>query len=256
MTINIKGYDVQIDDEDWDRVKGYTWRICTKEAKGGLYYFHSNTKRDPITRKFKDVRLHRLIMGCTTGDGMVVDHINHDTLNNMKNNLRITTPAGNTRNSRISIRNTSGYKGVSYYKRDNLYLVSVKVNGKTYNAGRKKDLIEAAKLYDMAAIGMFGEYACINFDRADYNKADIDKVLRDMSDGIYSSNTSGYIGVCKKAEVWVANIQHKHKAHHLGSYKDPKEAAMVRDRKALELLGDKANLNFPRETYIKEQQDE
>ena len=42
----------------------------------------------------------------------------------------------------------------------------------------------------MAAIGMFGEYACI--DRADYNKA-IDKVLRNV-DG-YSSNTS--IGVCK-----------------------------------------------------------
>ena len=127
MTINIKGYDVQIDDEDWDKVKGYTWRICTKEAKEGLYYFHSNTKRDPITRKFKDVRLHRLIMGCTTGDGKVVDHINHDTLDNRKNNLRVTTPAGNVRNSRISIRNTSGYKGVSYYKRDNLYLVSVKV---------------------------------------------------------------------------------------------------------------------------------
>ena len=54
----------------------------------------------------------------------------------------------------------------------------------------------------------------------------------------------------------MANIQHKYKTYHLGSYKDPKEAAMVRDRKALELLGDKANLNFPRETYIKEQQDE
>jgi hypothetical protein len=136
---------------------------------------------------------------------------------------------------------------VSYYKRDNLYLVSVKVNGKTYNVGRKKDLIEAARLYDMAAIGMFGEYACINFDRSDYNKADIDKVLQEMSDGIYSSNTSGYIGVCfsKKDEVWVANIQHKHKAYYLGAYKDPKEAAKAYDRKALELLGDRAKLNFP-----------
>lgn len=258
MIINIKGYDVQIDEEDYDMVKEYTWRICSKEAKEGLLYFHSNTKRDPITHKFKDVRLHRLIMGCTTGDGMVVDHINHDTLNNMKCNLRITTQAGNTQNSRISIRNTSGYKGVFYYKRDNLYVVSVKVSGKSYNVGRKRDLVEAARLYDMAAIGMFGEYACINFDRADYNKADIDKVLREMSDGIYSSNTSGYIGVSlrKNSSMWEATLQHKHKAYYLGSYKDPKEAAMVRDKKALELLGDKAILNFPIETYIKEQQDE
>ena len=61
-------------------------------------------------------------------------------------------------------------------------------------------------------------------------------------------NTSGYIGVSKskvdRQGRYIAQIQKDKKHYHLGYYHDPKEAALVRDKKAIELYGDDAVLNF------------
>jgi AP2-like factor, euAP2 lineage len=258
MELNIKGYVTIIDDEDYDLIKEYSWRVCTKEEKQGLIYFHAATKRDPVTRAQKDIRLHRFIMKCSTGDGIYIDHINHNTLDNRKCNLRKTDAGGNVRNSRKTIRNTSGYKGVSFFKRDSIYKACIKYKGVSYNIGGTPDIIEAAKLYDMMAIKLFGEYACINFNVDDYQKDEIEQVYKRMMDNLYSSNTSGYRGVSWNNEhlAWSANIQCNKKNYYLGFFNDPIEAAKVRDRKAVELFGAKAILNFPMEEYTKEQKNE
>ena len=251
LEIEIKGYTVIIDDSDYDLIKGFSWRVCKKEEKQGLIYFHAATKRDPITHEQKDVRLHRLKMGCTVRDGVYVDHINHNTLDNRKCNLRKTNAGGNVRNSRKGSRNTSGYKGVSYIKRDNLYQAGIKLNGISYNAGRASTPDEAAKLYDMAAIKMFGEYACLNFPENTYSQEEIDRIYNAMTDSIYSSNTSGYRGVSwnNNKLKWSASIQKDKITYYLGTHATPEIAARVRDRKAIELYGEKAILNFPIETY-------
>ena len=209
MELEIKGYKTLIDDDDYDKVKEFSWRVCKKEEKDGLYYLHAATRRDPVTYKQQDIRLHRLIMGCTVRDGFVVDHINHNTLDNRKCNLRLTKPEGNVWNSKLSIKNTSGYKGVSYFKRDNLYQGCIKYKGKSYNAGRASTAIEAARLYDMAAIKLFGEYAYLNFSRDSYSQEEIDKVYAAMMDGKYSTNSSGYRGVSwnNKQLGWSSNVQ-------------------------------------------------
>ena len=190
-------------------------------------------------------------MGCSVGDGIYVDHINHNTLDNRKCNLRKTDASGNVRNTRKGRDNSSGYKGVSYYKRDNLYQAGIKCNGVSYNAGRVKNAEEAARLYDMAAIKLFGEFACLNFPDAVYNQEEIDRVYQQMTDNIYSSNTSGYRGVFfnNKINKWTAAVQHKNINYYLGLFCNPEEAAIARDKKALELYGNKAILNFPIETY-------
>lgn len=254
MEINIKGYTVLVDEEDLPLLNKYSWRVCKKEEKQGLLYFHAPSPRDPVTYKQQDFRMHRLIMGCTVGDGVVVDHINHNTLDNRKCNLRKTTPAGNTWNMQKGTRNTSGYKGVSYFKRDSLYQAGIKCNGKCRNIGRRETAEEAARLYDLAAIVLFGEHACLNFDRTTYSQEEIDKMKEYIPQITYCTNTSGYRGVSYNApnNKWSASIQKDKVQYYLGLYSDPETAARVRDKKALELLGDKAKLNFPKESYIKE----
>lgn len=56
---------------------------------------------------------------------------------------------------------------------------------------------------------------------------------------------SGYVGVHKNGKKWVAMITCRGRTYYLGLYNDPVEAAKVRDRKAYELHGPFAYLNFP-----------
>lgn len=90
----------------------------------------------------------------------MIDHIDRDTYNNRKNNLRKATNSQNQHNARINARNTSGYKGVSYRKSNNTWYVRIQVNGKTYS----KSGFETAELANNYAVelrrqlvGEFGE---------------------------------------------------------------------------------------------------
>ena len=67
-------------------------------------------------------------------------------------------------------------------------------------------------------------------------------------------NTTGYKGVSVQTNCpkYIVRIVYGGKRHHLGTFTDPAEAAKVYDRKAIEVFGDYACTNFPREEYIKE----
>lgn len=62
-------------------------------------------------------------------------------------------------------------------------------------------------------------------------------------------NTSGYVGVHRGDCAWIATISHNDKYLHIGSFPDRESAAVARDKKAIELRGEFAHLNFPRENY-------
>jgi hypothetical protein len=68
----------------------------------------------------------------------------------------------NSHNSRMSRRNTSGYKGVDYKRSDKKWRASISVNGKHLELGLFPDAELAAKAYNAAAIQYFGEFASIN----------------------------------------------------------------------------------------------
>lgn len=59
-----------------------------------------------------NVYMHRLLMASQLADGLVVDHINGDGLDNRRDNLRAVTPAANTRNLRVFNDGSSGFRGV------------------------------------------------------------------------------------------------------------------------------------------------
>jgi hypothetical protein len=112
----------------------------------------------------KAINMHRLITDAP--DHLVVDHIDHNGLNNTKSNLRLCTVAQNTRNMLPNSGSTSKYKGVCWNKSVKKWSAAIKFNNKIYRLGYFTDEIAAAKAYDKQAAEFFGEFAYLNFPNA------------------------------------------------------------------------------------------
>ena len=90
------------------------------------------------------------------------DHINGNTLDNRRINLRICTHQQNMWNKPISKLNKSGYKGVFYIKSSKMYKASLKINNKLIIIGYFYFAKQAAKAYNEIAIKYHGEFANLN----------------------------------------------------------------------------------------------
>ncbi|MFA5292907.1 MAG: AP2 domain-containing protein [Phycisphaerae bacterium] len=109
------------------------------------------------------IRMHRVIMNAKRG--VVIDHIDHNGLNNCKYNLRPATPAENRLNNRRGFNSpTSKYKGVFYDKRRNKFRAVISIDGKKKHLGYFDNEIDAAKAYDKAARESRGRFAVLNFE--------------------------------------------------------------------------------------------
>ncbi len=146
-----------IDDEDFDYFNNWKW--YASKSKRTFY-----AKRNVYTnKKGTTIKMHREILGLTKEDKIQVDHKDGNGLNNQKSNLRIVTQNENQHNSRKRKDNTSGYKGVSWDKRNKKWVTQIYFQDKQNFLGYFNDKIEAAKAYDKKAIELFGEFAKTNF---------------------------------------------------------------------------------------------
>jgi hypothetical protein len=139
-----------IDDEDYEFLSQWKW----------CYYKTGYAIRSAYNKETKrrySILMHRVIMH--TPDGMDTDHINHNTLDNRKSNLRICTHSQNQMNKHKQSNNTSGHTGVSWHKRNHQWQAQIKLNGKYISLGFHDDIDEAIDAYDMKARELFGEFA-------------------------------------------------------------------------------------------------
>ena len=109
------------------------------------------------------IYMHHLVIGIPT-DGLVVDHINGDGLDNRRVNLRFCTKAENCRNQvkRRKIKTSSRFKGVTWDKNRGKWLASITLNRKRHNLGRFTTEREAATAYNSAATRLFAKFAKLN----------------------------------------------------------------------------------------------
>jgi len=145
-----------VDDEDYTRVARYHW--C---------FSHGYAKRRATLalRMSLMIYMHRLLMGAI--QGQEVDHINMNTLDNRRENLRLCTSSQNKGNAKRRTDNTSGFRGVSFYRRDGNWTAQLVVRGQYLYLGRHATATEAARAYDKAARKHFGEFARLNFPMGD-----------------------------------------------------------------------------------------
>jgi hypothetical protein len=141
-----------VDPEDFERLKQYNW--C---AVKGVQTWYAYT----LTADGKRLSMHRLVANAPKR--MVVDHINHNGLDNRKSNVRLCTKKQNSQNIRPRKGCSSRYKGVFKPKDRNSFRAIICHNGKHIHLGYFKEEIDAAKAYDLKARELFGEFAYLNF---------------------------------------------------------------------------------------------
>ena len=119
-----------VDDEDYEWLSQWKWYAnYDPDTKG--YYAVRNSPRGSGKRTI--IRMHRAIMNAKKGEQ--VDHENHHTLDNQRDNLRLTTNQGNSQNQRLPRNNTSGVCGVSWHRAAKKWVAKIQANGKQRHLG-------------------------------------------------------------------------------------------------------------------------
>lgn len=213
-----QGRRVLVDKSDFESLNRYRWSL----VGGATPYAHAciNGRR---------VRMHRFIMDAPKG--MVVDHKNHDTLDNRRANLRVCTVRENSRNRR----------GVGVSWSAGRWQPQIKVDGAPLYLGSYNTRYEAELAYDAAARYYFGEFACTVHEGTDARPAE-EIVKGSRQRPVIGS--SKYRGVSRFRGRWLSFIRVNNKGFHLGLFDTELEAAHAFDAAAKE-RGLWKRMNFP-----------
>jgi len=164
-----------VDDEDYEWLMQWKWG-----ARHDAWNCYASRTAYPNGRNGTEgrnhsnitVNMHREIMGCKPKDGIIVDHINRNCLDNRKVNLRIAAPSINGYNCRMHRDNSSGYRGVFWHKKSRKWMAQFLYHGEHIYCGSFNNLLDAVFAYDCAIIKYRGEDAILNFPekRSEYEQ--------------------------------------------------------------------------------------
>ena len=146
-----KGLIATIDAADVPLIEEFNWYARVSRS---TTYAQRSTR---IDGKRQVILMHRVIMDAP--DGMQVDHISCDGLDNRRENMRLATRAQNSQNSRIRIDNKSGFKGVCWNKKCKKWSAQITVFNKGKHLGLFTTPESAHAAYVDAANRLFGEFA-------------------------------------------------------------------------------------------------
>ena len=149
-----------VSDEDYERIRERNWFARWSKSTRSFYAM-TNVKQ--ANGKWETVGLHRFVMGLEKGDKLMVDHVDHDTLLNTRENLRTVTHQESNHNTRKLRNCRSKFKGVYFDKHAGAWRAAIMENHKRRYLGYFKNDVDAAKAYDGACKILHGEYGVLNF---------------------------------------------------------------------------------------------
>lgn len=150
-----QGKHAIVDANDFDWLNQWKWNY----HKFGYAIRTQHVAMLNRKQKKTGIRMHRLIMNAPAGSD--VDHINGNTLDNRRCNLRLCTRSQNMMNQKKT-RGLSKYKGVYLNGERNKWMARLKINRRTIFLGRFSSQEEAALAYNNAAKKYFGQFAKLN----------------------------------------------------------------------------------------------
>lgn len=230
-----KGQFALVDYEDYDWITQWKWYALNPAA--GIYYAY---RRKIINKKVYDIAMHKTIMRCSSN---LVDHINGNSLDNRKENLRICTKQQNNMNRPGDKNTSSKYKGVSWNKLMKKWTAQITINGKSQTLGSYAKEKDAARIYDSLANKIHNKFARLNFK---------DELLtEDEFKKLYSRKpkSSMYMGVSyySPSDVWSAKMTINGISRSFGYYKTEEDAAKIYDYWGTRYPNKVTKLNFPNE---------
>lgn len=152
VPLSTLGYAVVIDEADEPLIRGRRWRI--ERTGRGYVRVVSGYGRGGV------VAISTFLLG-RQKDGFVIDHINGDTFDNRRGNLRVCTRSQNAANRRAW--SSSGKLGVCWNSDSGKWQAGIKSRGRSYHLGLYENLDEAAAAYDRKARELHGPFARLNF---------------------------------------------------------------------------------------------
>lgn len=223
-----KGRFALVDDDDYEFLSTYKWHCSGRYA--GRLNPDKNKPGEPTA-----ILMHRVVTDAPKG--LCVDHINRNSLDNRKCNLRIVTHQENMLNYG-SKKGASKYKGVSKTKEGH-WVASFMYKGEGIYLGTYDNEEDAAKAYNIKASELGGEFVFLN----DVNHEGFEIKKRKKS--------SKYRGVIVKPNGKIhANIEKDGKGYFLGVFETEHDAARMYNFWAKDLFGEFARLNVINEEAI------
>lgn len=132
-----------IDLDDLDRLIVFKWRYWRNRVYTGNY---------------RPIPLQHKVLNITSCDGIVIDHINSNPLDNRKSNLRLTTQKNNLLNRSIASNNKSGFIGMYYDKKRNKWCAEIRKDNIKCFLGRYDLIHDAVYARYLGEVFLFGEF--------------------------------------------------------------------------------------------------
>ncbi len=152
-----KGAVALVDAADFPQLARWNWFLKDDEEWGLRYA----VRMSRVGGKRSVIRMHVQLMGVT--NGLEVDHINRNGLDNRRSNLRLASHSQNAANTRLlRRRNSSGLRGVSWSKFARKWRAQLQFEGRHYHLGYFTTKEAAAAAYNAQAVELFGDFAVVN----------------------------------------------------------------------------------------------
>ncbi|WP_321905200.1 HNH endonuclease [Paraburkholderia tropica] len=204
-----------VDDDMHHELSKFNWY----EDSSGYAYRKVKFKNPDGIQRYRDVMIHRAIMGVAFGDKSHIDHIDGNKLNNQRSNLRICNSSQNQCNRGQQSNNTHGFKGVRYRRRDNKWAAQICFRGKKEQIGIYATAEDAHIAYCLRSVELHGEFAHSSVK-------EVASSCMNPPVAFKKENSTGFPGVYKRRgyEKWNAHFQSNKKRVFLGTFNSPEEA--------------------------------